>query len=147
MKYSCEVEINLPVNEVVVLFDNPDNLKHWQPGLISYELVSGKQGEEGAISKLKFQMGKREIDMSESITKRNYPNEFSAVYEAKGVYNAVTNRFIPIDENKTKYVTDQEFRFGGFMKLLGIFMPGAFKKETQKNLENFKQFAEMGNSA
>ena len=31
MKYSNEVEINLPVQKVIELFDNPANMSKWQP--------------------------------------------------------------------------------------------------------------------
>lgn len=39
MKYTCEITINQPLNKVIELFDNPDNLKHWQPGLASWCLT------------------------------------------------------------------------------------------------------------
>ena len=145
MKYKVEVEINQPVNKVIVLFDNPDNLKKWMEGLQSFETISGTPGQEGAKSKLHFKMGKREIDMIETITKRNLPEEFNGTYEAKGVFNIVKNSFIPIDANKTKYVSEQEFQFRGFMKLMGAVMPGAFKKQTLKYMNAFKEFAESQN--
>ena len=44
-------------------------------------------------------MGKREIDMIETITVKNLPKEFSATYEAKGVWNEMKNYFEEIDEN------------------------------------------------
>ena len=142
MKYSVEVEINKPVDEVISLFDNQDNLKKWMKGLQSFETISGTPGQPGAISKLQFKMGKREIEMTETITIRNLPIELSGTYEAKGVFNIVKNRFEPISGNRTKYITDQEFRFTGFMKLMGFLMPGAFKKQSLQYLEDFKNFAE-----
>ena len=142
MKYQNEIEIELPVNKVVELFDNPENLKHWMPGLQSFEHISGTPGQPGAKSRLFYKMGKREIEMIETITNRNLPDEFAGTYEAKGVYNVVSNKFIPVAANKTKWVTDNEFRFSGFMKLMGWFMPGAFKKQSQQYLELFKTFAE-----
>jgi uncharacterized protein YndB with AHSA1/START domain len=66
MRYSCEVIINLPRQRVIELFDNPENLKHWMPGLISFEPVSGVPGQPGAISRLEFQMGKRKMVMTET---------------------------------------------------------------------------------
>jgi hypothetical protein len=39
-------------------------------------------------------------------------------------------------------VTEQEFQFSGFMKLIGMFMPGAFKKQSCKYMNAFKEFAE-----
>lgn len=143
MKYTTEIEINLPVDKVVELFDNPDNLKKWMKGLQSFEHISGTPGQEGAKSKLFFKMGKRDIEMIETIIKRNLPEEFSGTYEAKGVFNIVKNSFIPIDDNNTRYVTEQEFQFTGFMKLMGALMPGAFKKQTHQYMQDFKEFAEQ----
>ena len=44
--------------------------------------------------------------------------------------------------NRTKYISEQEFQFKGFMKVIGFIMPGAFKKQSMKYLEAFKNFAE-----
>lgn len=142
MHYTNQVDINLPVDKVIKLFDDPANLKHWQPGFISMEPINGTPGHEGAKSKLEYQMGKRRIEMIETIEKRNLPDEFSGTYEAKGVFNRVVNRFIPVSENKTRYVAENEFQFSGFMKIMGWIMPGAFKKQSQKYLDMFKEFAE-----
>jgi len=142
MKYTVETEINLPIAKVVELFDSPDNLKHWQPGLISFEHISGTPGQPGAKSKLKYKMGKREIEMIETISVRNLPDEFSGTYEAKGVFNIVKNYFKPVSENKTRYINENEFQFKGFMKLIGFLMPGAYRKESEKYLIQFKEFAE-----
>jgi hypothetical protein len=142
MKYSNEVEINLPIQRVIELFDNPDNLAKWQPGFISMEHLSGTPGQPGAKSKLKYKMGKREIEMIETITLRNLPEAFHGTYEAKGVYNIQQNYFTSIETNKTKWVSESEFKFSGFMKLIGWLMPGAFKKQSQQYLDRFKVFAE-----
>ena len=142
MKYQNEIEINLPINRVIELFDNPDNMKHWQPGLESFEHLSGTPGQPGAKSRIKYNMGNRKIDMIETITKRNLPDEFSGTYETKGVYNLISNKFIPLGANKTKWVTETEFQFSGFMKIFGWLMPGAFKKQSQKFMQDFKTFAE-----
>lgn len=142
MKYSVEIEINKPIAKVIELFDNVDNMKEWMEGLQSYEHISGTAGQVGAKSKLMFKMGSREIEMIETITVRNLPAEFSGTYEAKGVFNIVRNKFQSIGENKTKYISEQEFQFGGFMKLIGFLMPGTFKKQSMKYLQDFKNFAE-----
>lgn len=142
MKYRCEIEIERPVEEVVRLFDDPENMKKWMPGLKSFEPVSGEAGRVGATSKLKFDMNGREIEMTETITSRNLPEEFSGTYETSGVLNIVRNRFEEIDGG-TNWIADNEFRFTSLpMKLMGFFMPGAFRKETMKHLRAFKEFAE-----
>jgi len=142
MKYTVEIEINKPIDQVIELFDNPSNMKEWMKGLESFEHLSGIPGQPGAKSRLKFKMGKREIEMIETITVRNLPDEFSGTYDAKGVFNVVKIKFVKLSESKTKYISEQEFRFSGFMKLFGLLMPSAFKKQTLIYLEDFKKFAE-----
>lgn len=145
MKYNCEIEIDLPLNKVIELFDSTENLYKWQPGLISFEHLSGEPGQVEAKSKLQYKMGKRDIEMIETITTRNFPDEFSVTYEAKGVFNIVKNKFVELAPNRTKWVTENEFQFSGFMKLMGLLMPSAFKKESMKFLQQFKDFAEAKN--
>jgi hypothetical protein len=106
------------------------------------EHISGEPGKPGAKSRLKYQMGKRLIEMEETITKNNLPHEFDGTYSAKGVFNIMKNKFVPVGENKTKWVSETEFQFSGFMKIIGFFMPGAFKKQSQVYLDKFKKFAE-----
>ncbi|WNJ18175.1 SRPBCC family protein [Pontibacter sp. G13] len=142
MNYTCEIIIDLPRDQVIELFDNPDNMKHWQTGFISLEPLSGTPGQAGAQSKLTYQMGKRTIEMTETILSRDLPSEFSATYEAANVWNEVKNFFHEHGPDQTRWVTEQTFRFGGFMKLMGWLMPGAFKKQSMKYLQDFKAFAE-----
>jgi carbon monoxide dehydrogenase subunit G len=142
MKYSAEIEIEKPVDKVIELFDNADNMAKWMEGLQSFEHLSGIPGQPGAKSRLKFKMGKREIEMIETITTRNLPEEFSGTYEASGVFNIVKNRFVTLSDTRTKYITENEFQFKGFMKVIAFLMPGAFKKQSMKYLKAFKTFAE-----
>lgn len=142
MKYSVEITIDLSRTRVIELFDNPDNLKEWQPGLISFENISGDPGKVGTKSKLLYKIGKREIEMIETITVNNLPDEFSGTFKAKGVYNEVRNYFHESGENQTLWVSENLFETKGFMRLLVFFMPGSFKKQSYKYLEYFKEFAE-----
>lgn len=80
--------------------------------------------------------------MIETITVRNLPDEFSGIYEAQGVNNIVKNKFVKISEDKTKYITENEFQFKGLMKIIGFLMPNTFKKQSMKYLNDFKKFAE-----
>ena len=145
MKYTTEIEIKLPRKRVIELFDDPDNLSKWQEGFVSFEPISGKAGEEGSRAKLKYKMGKREIEMIETITRRELPDIFNGTYEAKGVFNIIENQFVD-NGDKTTWVSVNEFQFKGFMKLFAIFMPGAFKKQTLKYMQDFKKFAEESES-
>lgn len=142
MKYSCQIIIDRPIHEVIEKFDSVDNMYKWMKGLERVEPISGEQGQVGAKMKLIFQMGKRKMEMIETVTVRNLPHEFSGTYEANGVLNIVKNFFEPTSDGKTLYKTDQEFQFKGFMRIIGFLFPGAFKKQSMKYLEDFKAFAE-----
>jgi len=78
----------------------------------------------------------------ETVTVRNFPDEFSGTYEAKGVFNIVGNKFTLLSDNKTKYISKQEFQFNGFMKIIGLLMPSAFKKQSMQYLVDFINFVE-----
>lgn len=141
MKYTCEETINLPRAQVAELYDDPDNLKEWQPGLQSFELISGECATEGSKSKIRYLMGKREIEMIETLEVYRLPEEFTAVYETKGVWNRNENRFVDQGDS-TKWVMDCEFTCSGFLKIMAFVMPGMFRKQTQKMMRDFKAFAE-----
>ena len=142
MKYTTEIEINLSRDKVIELFDSTENMYKWQPELLDFEHLSGEPGEVGAKSRLKYKMGKREVDMIETITVHNLPDEFSGIYEAKGVWNNEVNKFTELENGKTHWITISEFKCKGFMAVMCWLMPGAFKKQTLKYMKRFKEFAE-----
>ncbi|WP_343488407.1 SRPBCC family protein [Allomuricauda sp. d1] len=146
MKYTTEILIDLPRDEFIKKLDDPDNMKHWARGLESQELLSGEAGQEGARTNMRFKMGKREFDMVETIIKRNMPHEFHATYDTKGVHNIQKNYFKEEGE-KTRWISESEFQFAGLgMKVMAFLMPSAFKKQSMKYAQDFKNFAENGAS-
>jgi hypothetical protein len=143
MKFTTEIVVNLPRERMIELFDNPDNMPKWQHGLKSFEPISGEPGQPGAKSRLKYDMNGRMIEMVETIETRNLPDEFSGTYEAKGVWNRVENRFFEDGADKTRWVSNNEFKFSGLMmRAMGFLMPSAFRKQSRKFMEDFKTFAE-----
>lgn len=142
MKYTVEVDIDRPLNEVVEKFDNQENYSSWMKGLESFENIEGKQGQEGAKTKFKFNMGKRKMEMIETVLKRNLPEQYLVSYEVNGVYNEVDNRFEKIDDTTTLYTTHQYFKFKGFMKIIGLLFGRSFKKQSLKYANDFKKFVE-----
>ncbi len=146
MEYTVEIEIKLPRNEVVAKFDNENNMKHWQKGFVSMEHLIGEKGKTGATSKLTYKMGKREIEMIETITLLDPPEAFHLTFDAKNVYNIQENYFEELPNGNTNWISKNEFRFSGFMKFMAFFMPGAFKKQSCAYMQDFKDFAENGKS-
>ena len=144
MKFSQEILIDLPREEVLKIMQDASRYKYWQRGFISYNHLTGLPDKEGSRSRLKYKMGKREIDMIETILKIIPPKKFYTSYEAQGVFNTQKNHFEKIAENKTRWIADSEFKFSGFMRIIGLLNPGAFKKQSQQFMKDFKEFAERG---
>ncbi|WP_424962203.1 SRPBCC family protein [Ekhidna sp.] len=142
MKYTCEVVIDKPRDEVIKVFDNPDNMKYWQKGFESFEHVSGEPGKSGAESIIKYDFGNRKMELIETITFRQLPDEFHGNYTTKGVVNIQKNYFKE-EDGKTRWISEAEFKFSGFMKIMAFFMgKKPFMKQTQAFMEDFKAFAE-----
>jgi hypothetical protein len=141
MKYRCESVVDVPRARFIELFDDPDNMLKWSPGLKSFEHLEGTPGQPGAKSRLVFTTGKREMEMIETIIVRNLPDEFSGTYDAKNVHNITINHFHEVD-GKTHWQLETEFQIQGFLKLIALLMPGMFKKESMKHMNAFKAFAE-----
>lgn len=147
MEYSNEILVKIARKELIEKLDSVENMKYWQRGLISSEVIEGNPGEESTQMRLKYMMGKREVILTETIIKRNFPEEFHANYDSKGVHNIQKNYFYKVDDNTTKWVSETVFQFSSFtMKLMAWVMPGMFKKQSMKYLIDFKNFAEKGTS-
>lgn len=144
MKYQNKITVNVPLKRCIELLDNAENMKHWQKGLQSYEFLAGEPGAVGSTMRMNFLQGKREVELVETIIKNDFPHEFSATYECKGVWNLVENHFTENSEGHTEWVSDSEFKFSGMMKVMSWFMPTSmFKKQSCTFMEDFKTFAEQ----
>ncbi|EAY28953.1 SRPBCC family protein [Microscilla marina] len=144
MKYNTEIDINLPLDKVVTLFDNPDHLKKWQPTLLSFSMISGELGQPGSKVKLVYKRGKKgRLTMIETLIKHDLPEELLATYEAPGVLNHQKNTFIDLGNGKTRWQSVTEFKFSGTMKVVAFLLgKKGFQKETMKFHQLFKDFAE-----
>ena len=143
MKFKLELPINKPRAEVWKAFDNVENMKKWQPTLITFEPVSGTPGQPGAVSKLTYEEGGREFALIETITHREEPNRFDGLYENNFADNVIKNTFIEHDKDQTRWVMETEFKFKTLlMKIMGPLMKKNFVKRTQRDMERFKEMAE-----
>ena len=142
MKYSESIEIDRPLAVVVEKFQDIESMHKWQEGLIGYKLLEGPPGATGSTMSLSYQMGKRKVDMIETILNNDLPRRFDVAFDANGVKNINTNTFEAISPNRTRFTIETEFEFRGFMRLIAFVMPSAFKKQTLKMMKDFKRFVE-----
>jgi len=142
LKYSCDIDLNLPRDRVSELFQDPERIRDWQPTYLRMELVSGDPGKAGNVHDVFHKMGKREMKVVETITQNDMPNRFVATYESGGVWNVLENDFTDTPDGGTHWHIETEFRCTGFMRIVTALVPGMFKKQTRKMQSDFKAFAE-----
>jgi hypothetical protein len=155
MKYAVSIEIAKPLEEVAQLLATPDHLPKWLRGLIEHQPLSGVHGQLGTRSRVVLQMGKRKMECTETVTRRE-PSDLrglakgSVVYfereiAAEGMWSAVRDRLSEVGPATTLWVSENEYRFDGvLMRLVGLLMPGAFRKQSLQHMQDFKAFAEQG---
>ena len=143
MKFKLELSINKPLVEVWKAFDNLENMKKWQPSLVSFEPISGTPGQPGAVSKLTYEEGGRQFALIEKITHRDEPNRFDGLYENNFADNIVRNRFIEQGKDQTLWVMETEYAFKTLlMKIVGPLRKKNFVARTRRDMERFKEMAE-----
>lgn len=143
MKYTNEITIELPRALVIELFDNTENISKWQEGLKSIDHLEGEPGEEGSTSRMVYAGRKSDLVITETVTKRSFPEEYCISYKSKGVYNEVINHFSEPEPGRTHWKMANSFTFNGMMALMAPFVKSAFTANTLLNMERFKAFAEQ----
>lgn len=147
MKYTTEITVNVPRETFIKKMDNPENMKHWQRGLVGYKILTDSIGQEGSQMEMRYKMGKRDLVLVETILKTNFPYEFHATYNAKDVRNIQRNYFKELDQHSTKWISESEFEFSGFMmRAMAFLVPKMFKKQSLAYQKDFKAYAENGTS-
>lgn len=143
MKFHIELVVDIPFARLIELFEDPNNLKKWQPNVISFKHLTGEIGQPGATSRIRYNLVVKTIDIKETILKRNLPEEFVLRHETEGVANIISNNFKEIAPNKTRWIMENNFQFSGLKKFAALALKGVFKKQTELTMERFKKFAEQ----
>jgi hypothetical protein len=155
MKQTVSIQIALPREQVVQLIADPANFAKWLRGLILHESISGAPGQVGARSRVVFQMGQQKFEGIETITRRE-PTDLRQIPKAavvqfdreivgEGMWSVVRDRFTEAGPATTLWESESEYRFSGLlMRLVGLLMPGAFRKQSEGHMQDFKAFAERG---
>ena len=142
MEYYCNITINKPINEVLQLFDDPEHLTAWMPGLQSFEHLEGIPGQIGGKSRLVFDNKGKTIELIETVLERDLPTTFKVSYDSPMGYNEVTASFERVSAGQTRYTTFNMFQLAGVMQYLSFLMKSLFKKQSMVYLNAFKEYAE-----
>ncbi len=154
MKYTIPIEIAVPRQRVIELLEDPTHRPKWLRGLVSHEPVHGVDGQVGTESKVVFQSGKQTMECTETITRREPTNlhdvppetviHFEREIVADGMWNAAREQLTEATPESTLWVSENEYRFTGLMRLMAPLMRGIFIKQSRQHMQDFKAFAEHG---
>lgn len=116
MKYTNSIEIDLPRETVAQLLADPARIPKWLRGVVLHEPLSGIHGQLGTKSRVVMQSGKREIELTETITRREpadlhvIPNEivvhFGREIVGAGMWSTVHDRLTEVNPKTTLWVSD-----------------------------------------
>ncbi|MFG1941460.1 SRPBCC family protein [Nonomuraea sp. NPDC048826] len=155
MKYTVSIEIARPREQVAQLLADPAHMPKWLRGLVLHEPLNGVHGHVGTKSRIVMEMGQQKMEATETITRREpedlhgIPKESVVHFEreivGKGMWNAARERLTEAGPETTLWVSENEYRFSNLMmRLVGLLMPGAFRKQSLQHMHDFKAFAEQG---
>lgn len=155
MKYTVSIEIALPRERVAQLLADPAYLPQWLRGMVLHEPLSGVHGQVGTKSRVVLQTGQQKFEAIETITRREpadlhgIPKESVVCFEreivGEGMWSAARERLTEAGPETTLWVSENEYRFSGLvMRLVGLLMPGTFRKQSMQHMQDFKAFAEQG---
>lgn len=155
MKYTVSIHVNLPRERVVHLLADPANLPKWLRGLIVHEPIHGAPGEVGTKSRVVLQMGQQKFECIETVTRRDPADlrqiskkvvvHFDREIVGEGMRSIARERLIDAGPDKTLWESENEYRFSGLlMRVVGLLMPGTFRKQSLVHMQDFKLFAEHG---
>ncbi|MEV0950504.1 SRPBCC family protein [Promicromonospora sp. NPDC050249] len=154
MKYTVSIEIALPRERAVQLLADSAHVPKWVRGVVLHEPLNGLHGQVGTRSRVVMRTGQQEMEAVETITRREpadlhgIPRDSIVHFEreivAKGMWNAARERFTETGPETTLWVSENEYRFSGSLRLLAPFLRGVFRKQSQQHMLDFKAFAEQG---
>ncbi len=155
MKYTVSIEIALPRERVVQLLADPAHMPKWLRGLVLHEPLNGAPWQVGTTSRVVMQMGKQQVECTETITRREpvdlheIPSatvvHFDREIVTEGMWSAARERLTEAGPQRTLWQSENEFRFSGvLMRLVGPLMPGMFRKQSLQHMRDFQAFAERG---
>ena len=142
MKFNYEIVIDAGLERVWEAFDEPRNLARWQQNLQARRQISGEPGQPGSSVELVYAEKGRDVILTQTITERRAPDFLAATYESANGSALIFSHFATIDGHTTRWTCWCNFRFGGAMRFLALFMVGAIRRRTEGDMERFKLMVE-----
>ena len=121
---------------------NPDELKHWLTGFVSYKPLTGTVGAPGSTSQLIFQERGKEVMVTETVLLSIPNQQFTSRMVSSAFSTENDIRLVPSGANTELVQTVHFTPHGFFMKLLAPMIKGMMKKRTIEEFGRFKGLVE-----
>ena len=142
MQLHLERTINRNRDAIWALFDDPDGKQLWQPTLRESTLLEGKFGQVGSVTRLRFAEVGPAAEMVETITALAAPELFAATYATPLATNHVTNRFLALAGDQTRWVLTCEITFKGWARLVKKMAVPMIEERLRADMARFQAVAE-----
>ena len=147
LQYEERIEIEKPIDVVVDLFGDINNMKKYMPETKDIILLEGTDGEEGAKYLIVVEYEGETMEMTSTLLEKKLPEKITYSYESNGVLNIMTQKHQKSSDNTTLVINEQQFEFRGLLKIISFFEPEGFSPESFKQrsrlyLQSFKKFVE-----
>ncbi len=147
LKYEERIEIQKPIDVVVDLFSDINNMTKYMPETKEIILIECTDGQEGAKYQIIVEYEGQKMEMTATLLEKSLPEKIAYSYESNGVLNIMTQKHQEISDSTTLVINQQEFQFRGLVKIISFFEPEgfsleAFKQRSRLYLQSFKNFVE-----
>ncbi len=135
MRFTEQVVLDKPIDQVRALTSDPGHLRHWQPDLVSITSHDGTPGAAGSTATLKY----RRFTLEETVLSATADERVSR-YRTTGMVHTITNRYSVVDDEHTLLVCDNEFELSGLLELGRRVLEKSLREQVERNVRNFKAF-------
>lgn len=141
--YGNEIEINKPLKESWAVMMDASKANLWVDGIKSMELISGKEGEVGAVSKiLMAPKGEDEFEMMETITAVDVNKHHGLAFDTDFM-DVKWDAYLSEKDGKTIIRTEALAKGKGmFMKSMFALMGSSMTQEDLKMMTSLKKAIE-----
>ena len=140
----CRNEITIAADQVTVwrAFDNPANLRRWQPTLKAFEVKAGARGQPGQVAELTYEEKGRSVVMTETLTEKREPDFLAGTYDSAWSFATIVNHFERVSDDQTRWTIYSNHSFKGMMRFVGFLLRRPINARTDDWMQRFKLLVE-----
>lgn len=142
MKFTLELLLNKRHLDVWRHFENPENLKRWQPTLRSINFIQGMPGQEGSVAVLTYEEKGRKVVLEEALIEKAAPKRYVTTSNGVQMSSKLVNTFDAEGATQTRWRLEADYRFRGFSRFLSPLFKGSVRKQTLDQMKRFQKYVE-----